>query len=382
MAVLSSAVIGVATRVPDRVRGRGARGAAARADRQGGRVPGEGGRRDGRAAGARDRRAPARRSSCSTLSVADPFLVLAAFVLGAIGLAAVGSLFGVVAESARTREAIFLMLVLPLVAPVSIAGARDRLSRRRVGRARCGRGSGCSPRSTSCSCRLASWCSATCWRSDGGDGGTRARQGEPRSGEHLLGIVALVALGVSAVLSLVVAPPDAVQGEVQRIMYVHVPAAWLALPLLLLRRVHREHRLPEDEENPVGPRRGRLGRDRRPVHVARDRAGMLWGKPVWGTWWTWDPRSHHHGRAAHDLRRVPRDPPDHGQPSRRARWAALIGIVGFIDVPIVHLSVVWWRSLHQGPTLFRLGAPEIEGTMAARAPRRGGGVSRSRTPTS
>jgi heme exporter protein B len=58
------------------------------------------------------------------LSVADPFLVLAAFVLGAIGLAAVGSLFGVVAESSRTREAIFPMLVLPLVAPVLIAGVR------------------------------------------------------------------------------------------------------------------------------------------------------------------------------------------------------------------------------------------------------------------
>jgi heme exporter protein C len=50
-------------------------------------------------------------------------------------------------------------------------------------------------------------------------------------------------------------------------------------------------------------------------------------------------------------------------PSRRATWAAVVGIVGFIDVPIVHLSVVWWRSLHQGPTVFRLGAPEIEGVM-------------------
>jgi len=58
------------------------------------------------------------------LSVANPFLLLAAFVLGAIGLAAVGSLFGVVAESARTREAIFPMLVLPLVAPILIAGVR------------------------------------------------------------------------------------------------------------------------------------------------------------------------------------------------------------------------------------------------------------------
>jgi heme exporter protein C len=52
-------------------------------------------------------------------------------------------------------------------------------------------------------------------------------------------------------------------------------------------------------------------------------------------------------------------------PTRRARWSAVIGIVGFVDVPIVHLSVVWWRSLHQGPTVFRLGGPEIHGSMLA-----------------
>ena len=52
-------------------------------------------------------------------------------------------------------------------------------------------------------------------------------------------------------------------------------------------------------------------------------------------------------------------------PVRRARWSAVIGIVGFVDVPIVHLSVVWWRSLHQGATVAKLGGPEIHGSMLA-----------------
>jgi heme exporter protein C len=91
--------------------------------------------------------------------------------------------------------------------------------------------------------------------------------------------------------------------------------------------------------------------------------GALWGKPVWGTWWTWDPRLTttavllliYIGYLA--IRRIS------DNPSRRAQWCAVVGIVGFVDVPIVHLSVVWWRSLHQGPTVLRLGGPEIEGTM-------------------
>jgi heme exporter protein C len=91
--------------------------------------------------------------------------------------------------------------------------------------------------------------------------------------------------------------------------------------------------------------------------------GALWGKPVWGTWWTWDPRLTttamllliYVGYIA--VRRIT------DNPSRRARWSAVIGVVGFVDVPIVHLSVVWWRSLHQQSTVLRLGGPQIEGSM-------------------
>jgi heme exporter protein C len=183
-----------------------------------------------------------------------------------------------------------------------------------------------------------------------------------RSGERVLGILAVAALGVSAVLSLVVAPADAVQGEVQRLMYIHVPAAWLAylaFAVVFIASIAylRTSRIRWDRLAAASAEIGVL------FTALAIALGSLWGKPVWGTWWTWDPRLTttamllliYLGYLA--VRRIT------DNPTRRARWAAVIGIVGFIDVPIVHLSVVWWRSLHQGSTVFRLGGPEIHGAM-------------------
>jgi heme exporter protein C len=185
-----------------------------------------------------------------------------------------------------------------------------------------------------------------------------------RSGERVLGVAALVAVVVSATLSLVVAPPDAVQGEVQRLMYVHVPAAWLAylsffvvfvasVAYLKTRRIRWDR---------IAAASAEIGVLFTALAIA---LGALWGKPIWGTWWTWDPRLTTTAMllliylAYLAVRRVV------DNPSRRARWAAVIGIVGFVDVPIVHLSVVWWRSLHQQATLLRVGGPEIHGSMLA-----------------
>jgi heme exporter protein C len=185
-----------------------------------------------------------------------------------------------------------------------------------------------------------------------------------RSGERVLGVAALAALAASAVLSLAVAPPDAVQGDVQRLMYVHVPAAWLAYLSFLVVFVAsiaylRTGRIRWDR---IAAASAEIGVVFTSLAIA---LGALWGKPVWGTWWTWDPRLTttavllliYLGYLA--VRRITDDP------RRRARWSAVLGIVGFVDVPIVHLSVVWWRSLHQGPTVLRIGGPEIHGSMLA-----------------
>jgi heme exporter protein C len=185
-----------------------------------------------------------------------------------------------------------------------------------------------------------------------------------RSGERALGIAALAAVVVSATLSLVVAPPDAVQGEVQRLMYVHVPAAWLAYLSFFVVFVSsvaylRTRRIRWDR---IAAASAEIGVLFTALAIA---LGALWGKPIWGTWWTWDPRLTTTAMllliylAYLAVRRVV------DSPSRRARWAAVIGIVGFVDVPIVHLSVVWWRSLHQQATLLRVGGPEIHGSMLA-----------------
>jgi heme exporter protein C len=185
-----------------------------------------------------------------------------------------------------------------------------------------------------------------------------------RSGERLLGVAALLALGLSATLSLVVAPPDALQGEVQRLMYVHVPAAWLAYLSFLMVFVSSVAylRTSRTRWDRVAAASAEIGVLFTALAIV---LGALWGKPVWGTWWTWDPRLTttamllliYIGYIA--VRRIT------DNPTRRARWSAVIGIVGFVDVPIVHLSVAWWRSLHQQSTVLRLGGPQIEGSMLA-----------------
>ena len=183
-----------------------------------------------------------------------------------------------------------------------------------------------------------------------------------RSAERLLGVAALLALGLSAPLSLVVAPPDALQGEVQRLMYVHVPAAWLAYLSYFVVFVSSVAylRTSRTRWDRVAAASAEIGVLFTALAIV---LGALWGKPVWGTWWTWDPRLTttamllliYIGYLA--VRRIT------DNPTRRARWSAVIGIVGFVDVPIVHLSVVWWRSLHQQSTVLRLGGPQIEGSM-------------------
>jgi heme exporter protein C len=183
-----------------------------------------------------------------------------------------------------------------------------------------------------------------------------------RPAEVILGWAALTALAASAVISLAVAPPDAEQGNVQRLMYVHVPAAWLAYLAFTVVFVASIAYLKTERT-----RWDRLAAASAEVGVLFTALtivlGSLWGKPVWGTWWTWDPRLTttaillliYVGYLA--VRRLP------DSPARRARWAAVVGIVGFVDVPIVHLSVVWWRGLHQGPSVRLLEAPSIAPVM-------------------
>jgi heme exporter protein C len=169
-----------------------------------------------------------------------------------------------------------------------------------------------------------------------------------------LGVLAVLAVLSGLYLALFYAPPDALQGDVQRLMYIHVPTAWVAFlaffVVFVASVVYLWRRLPEAD---------RLAYASAEIGVLFTALtlidGAIWGKPTWGTWWTWDARLTttaillviYVGYLM--LRSFVEEP------ERRARLAALVGIVGFIDVPIIYLSVLWFRTLHQPPSIQRGG---------------------------
>lgn len=167
-----------------------------------------------------------------------------------------------------------------------------------------------------------------------------------------LGFATLVLLAIGLYVGLVASPPDAFQGEYVRIMYVHVPSAWVAylsvatvfassLLFLWKRRPVYDH---------VAHSAGELAVLFTGVALA---GGMIWGKPVWGTWWTWDARLVttailfliYIGYLL--VRELAEDR------ERGARLAAVVGIIGFLDIPVIHFSVVWFRTLHQPASVIR-----------------------------
>ena len=170
----------------------------------------------------------------------------------------------------------------------------------------------------------------------------------------------LIALGLY--LALFVAPPDYQQGESVRIMYVHVPSAWMALfiytavagasAVALIWR-HPLADLAAKASSPVGAAFTFLALV----------TGSLWGKPMWGAWWVWDARLTSvlvlfflylgHMALLHAFE----------DPVRGARAAAVLALVGFVNVPIIHFSVEWWSTLHQPSSVLRLEGPAIHPSM-------------------
>lgn len=170
----------------------------------------------------------------------------------------------------------------------------------------------------------------------------------------------LIAAGF--VWGLVFAPPDALQSDVFRVIYVHVPNAWLSMMAYttlavaagvgLIWRMKVAHAVAVAIA-PAGAT----------FTVIALVTGMLWGQPAWGTWWVWDPRLIFElvllffflGYSA--LRSAIDDP------DRADRASAVLAIVGVVNVPIIHKSVEWWNSVHQGSTVFRSGGPAMPAEM-------------------
>lgn len=179
---------------------------------------------------------------------------------------------------------------------------------------------------------------------------------------QVLGALAATAIFVGLAMAFLYAPTDRVQGHAQRIFYIHVPMAWLSYLAFGVIFV------------------GSVGyvwkRDMRWDRLARSVAelgfvftslmlitGSLWGRPIWNTWWSWDARLTtslilwfiYLGYFM--LRTYA------GDRERGARYAAILGIIGAVDIPIIHMSVTWWRTLHPEPVVVNSSGPNLPDSM-------------------
>ncbi|MGI9289945.1 MAG: heme ABC transporter permease [Gammaproteobacteria bacterium] len=174
--------------------------------------------------------------------------------------------------------------------------------------------------------------------------------------------LAIICLVTGTYGGLVLAPPDYLQGEGFRIIYVHVPSAFLSMFTYALMA--------------VASAIGLIWRMKLSYCVAAATApvgaaftflalvtGAIWGQPMWGTYWEWDPRLTSElvllflflGYIF--LRQAL------GEGSQADRASGILAIVGVVNLPIIHYSVEWWNSIHQGPSLIKLETPSIAGDM-------------------
>jgi heme exporter protein C len=171
-----------------------------------------------------------------------------------------------------------------------------------------------------------------------------------------------ILLGVGLYLALFVAPPDYQQGESVRIMYIHVPAAWMSTFVYAVMAAASavaliwRHPVADVAAREAAP----LGAGFTLLCLV---TGSLWGKPMWGTWWVWDARLTsvlvlfflYLGYIA--LINA------FDEPTRGARAGAILALVGVVNLPIIKFSVDWWNTLHQPASVFRLGGPTIDPSM-------------------
>lgn len=188
----------------------------------------------------------------------------------------------------------------------------------------------------------------------------------PLTGRLLPALWAIAALGITAglALGLFIAPTDAQQGEAYRILYLHVPAAWIAMvcygamAFWALWGLAWKTRLSFVLMRALAPT-GAL------FAVLTLLTGALWGRPTWGTWWVWDARL----TSALLLALLyvgfialtsAVDTPD--DPRRGDHAGALLALVGALNLPVLYFSVSWWNTLHQGASISTRGsqiAPEM-----------------------
>ncbi len=178
----------------------------------------------------------------------------------------------------------------------------------------------------------------------------------------VLALAALVTFAIGLYMAFFVAPPDYQQGETVRIMFIHVPSAWLALMCYTIIAVSSigslvwRHPLADVSAKAAAP----LGAAFTLLALV---TGALWGKPMWGTYWVWDARLTsvlvlfflYLGLIA-----LWQSIEDH---TRAARACAILALVGFVNIPIIKFSVDWWNTLHQPASVSRFDAPAVHSSI-------------------
>jgi heme exporter protein C len=177
-----------------------------------------------------------------------------------------------------------------------------------------------------------------------------------------VGVITFICLAYGLYLGLFASPADYQQGDTVRIIYIHVPAAWLALfgyvglGLCGLFYVVWRHPLADIAARAIAP----VGAVFALLTLI---TGALWGKPMWGAWWVWDARLTSMLILFFFYLGVIALANGFDRPDRGSRPAAMLAMVGVINVPIVKFSVDWWNTLHQPASLLRSGGPAVDSSM-------------------
>jgi heme exporter protein C len=172
----------------------------------------------------------------------------------------------------------------------------------------------------------------------------------PRAGRWAwFGAFAVLCLVATQVFAFMTSPPDVNMGQLEKIMYVHVPSAWVMFLCFIIVFLYSLRYLwkGREDDDLMAASAAEVGAVFNGLTLV---LGMIWGKPAWGVWWAWDARLTSTlvtflvfvGYLA--LRAFVDDP------QRRGQWSAAVGILGALNLPIVWMSVTWWRTLHQMPS--------------------------------
>ncbi len=177
-------------------------------------------------------------------------------------------------------------------------------------------------------------------------------------------IAAAVLAALGLYIGFILAPTDAQQGEAYRIIFVHVPAAWMSMFIYLVMAGWAAASLIFNARLAAMMARALAPTGALMTFLALW-TGALWGRPTWGTWWVWDARLTSELLLLFLYMGVLALHAAIEDPRRADRAAALLALVGVVNVPVIYFSVQWWNTLHQGASVSLTRAPTMAAVMLA-----------------